>query len=292
MAGSAARTVDLGTFDSQIENGFKLDKKIFNQIRKLVYDQSGINLGEEKEALVRARLTKRMRALAMDNANDYFKMVEEDKSGRELIALLDVISTNVTYFFREDDHFCFLKDIFQKWEAEGQHKFRLWSAACSSGEEPYTIAMTLAETINLSATDTKILATDISTNVLGMAQDGIYSEQKLDKVPRHLRTKYFDKARGSSNGMYQVSADIRKLITFARLNLSADTYPLKGPLDMVMIRNVMIYFDNHIRQRVVDNITRLIKPGGYLIIGHSESLNGLSVPQYRMIKPSVYQKQI
>ena len=290
MAGSATKTADLGSFDSQIENGYKLDKKVFNKIRKLVYEQSGINLSEEKEALVRARLTKRMRALAMDNANEYFKMVEEDKSGRELIALLDVISTNVTYFFREDDHFNFLKTVFQEWESEGQRKFRIWSAACSSGEEPYTIAMTLAETINISSTDTKILATDISTNVLGMAQEGIYSDRKLEKVPRQLRSKYFKKAGGSLNGMYQISPNIRNLITFARLNLSAETYPLKGPLDVVIIRNVMIYFDNRIRQRVVDNITRLIKPGGYLIIGHSESLNGLNVPQYKMIKPSVYKK--
>lgn len=290
MAGFASRATDLGSIDSQIENGFKLDKQVFNKIRKLVYDQSGINLGEEKEALVRARLTKRMRALGMDNANDYFKMVEEDKSGRELIALLDVISTNVTYFFREDDHFDFLSSIFREWEQKGQRKFRIWSAACSSGEEPYTIAMTLAETLNLSTTDTKILATDISTNVLGMAQEGTYSEQKLDKVPKPLRTKYFDKKPGGS--MYRVAPSIRKLITFARLNLSADTYPLKGPLDLVMIRNVMIYFDNHVRQRVVDNITRLIKPGGYLIIGHSESLNGLKIPQYQMIKPSVYHKQV
>jgi len=212
-----------------------------------------------------------------------------DRSGGELVQLLDAISTNVTHFFRESQHFDVLFELLKDWAAQGQKRFRLWCAAASSGEEPYTIAMILREALN-SNIDARLLATDISTRVLQQAQAGIYDNRHVDKIPPALLKKYFDKGQGAGQGRWAVRDTLKQLVKFGRLNLSVFPYPLNGPLDVIFCRNVMIYFDNDLRSKVLANMYKLLKPGGYLMVGHAESLTGL-VSNFKNVRPSVYIKQ-
>ncbi len=265
-----------------------MEKRIFDKLRKLVYQKSGISLGVHKEALVTSRVGKRMRKLGMDDFESYLEHLVADQSGQEVVQLLDVISTNVTHFFREARHFDVLADLLRHWSGQGQSRFRLWCAASSSGEEPYTIAMIMREVLD-PGTDAKLLATDISTRVLEEARAGVYEDGHVEKIPRQLLKKYFNKRAGTGKGLWEVHRTLKQLITFGRLNLSVFPYALKGPLDVIFCRNVMIYFDNDMRSRVLANMHKLLKPGGYLIVGHAESLTGL-VSEFERVGPSVYVK--
>ncbi len=267
-----------------------LDRKTFEQFRDLIYEKSGIALGAQKEALLTARIGKRMRALGLVDYRDYLNYVLNDATGEEIVQLLDAISTNVTSFFREADHFTFLSQVLQKWANQGQRKFRFWSAASSTGEEPYTIVMTVAESIDLSTYDFRLLATDISTRVLQKAVQGEYDAEKVQSVPQELLTKYFEKLKGQKGTVYRVRQEYRSLVTFRRLNLSVTPFPMKGPLDVVFCRNVMIYFDNEVRKRLLAEIYRLLRTGGYLMVGHAESLTGM-VSDFKTVRPSVYIKE-
>lgn len=261
------------------------DKEIFDRIRELVYKKSGIKLDTNKESLIRARIGKRMRVLGISNHAEYLKQVIESNDENEIIHLLDAISTNVTSFFRDIDHFDLLGTLLKEWVSLGQKKFRIWSSACSSGEEPYSIAMTVLDSIGLSF-DTKILATDISTRVLEKAQNGIYEAERINQVPESFIEKYFEKVDNS----YKVKTALRNMIVFKRLNLSETPFPMQGPMDVVFCRNVMIYFDYDTRKRLINEIYRLLKPNGYLFVGHAESLIGLT-NGFKTIKPSVYMKE-
>ncbi|MCE5271432.1 protein-glutamate O-methyltransferase [bacterium] len=275
---------------SQVGEGGNMDHKTFDAFRTLVYKKSGINLGEHKQALVCARVGKRMRMLGIHEYKDYLQYVSDDDSGEELVKLLDVISTNVTHFFREPKHFEVLESILKQWQAAGQRKYRIWCAASSTGEEPYTIAMTVKEALGEGGgLDVKILATDISTRVLDVARQGMYEDRKLDKVPEAFLRKYFQKGLGRAEGYYLVKKPLRDMLSFGRLNLSIQPFPIHGPLDIIFCRNVMIYFDNHVRGKVLDNMYRLLRPGGYLMVGHAESLTGL-VSSFKNMMPSVYVK--
>lgn len=269
-----------------------MDEKVFNEFRTIVYKQSGISLADNKTTLVCARINKRLRALGIETYEEYLKYLKNDPSDEEIINFLDVISTNTTNFFREATHFDYLAKLLEEWAGNGQRRFRIWCAASSSGEEPYTIAMTVRETLKDPGMDIKILATDISTKILAHAQNGVYDEEKIDGIPKSLLTKYFIKTRKGGHGeghTYEASDDLKKLITFRRLNLSIHPFPMKGPLDVVLCRNVMIYFDHHVRQGLVEDIERLLKPGGYLMVGHSESLTGLKTG-LKTVRPAIYIK--
>ena len=265
-----------------------MDKQTFESFRSVVYEMSGITLGPQKEALVSARVGKRMRALQIPTHADYLEYVLKDQSGKEIVQLIDAISTNVTSFFREADHFDFLRNAIDKWRGAGQQRFRLWSAASSTGEEPYTIAMTMREAG--SGCDVKILATDISTRVLEHCRRAEYTGERVESVPRALRARYFTAFKQGDASMYRVSDELKRLIVFRRLNLSAPPFPMKGPLDVVFCRNVMIYFDNQVRTRLLNEVYRLLKPGGYLMVGHAESLTGM-VSEFKTVKPSIYIKK-
>lgn len=270
-------------------NNDTLSPKMFQRFCELVYEKAGIHLGPQKEALVASRMGKRMRMLGLARYEDYYRLVKEDTVGDELVEMLNAISTNVTYFFREEHHFSLLKELLQQWHGEGQRSFRIWCAAASTGEEPYTIAMT-AKTAVPDVSDIKILSTDISTKVLEIAKRGQYGERHLEKVPEGLRRRFFRKQAGeSADREYVVDADLRRMMTFARLNLATPPYPMKGPFDVVLCRNVMIYFDNVVRKGLLDEIWRLLKPGGILMVGHAESLSGM-LSRFRSIRPSVYVK--
>lgn len=265
-----------------------MDRRTFNQIKKIVYEKSGISLKEGKEALVTARIGKRMRALGITVHKDYMKYLLSNENGDEMFRLLDAISTNVTGFFREAKHFDFMKEIVGEWLKEGQRRFRFWSAACSSGEEPYSMAMVCAEVSQAYCTDVKILATDISTKVISKCIDAVYPEEKFKNVPKYLRCKYFGKEKDADgNTFFRAKEQVKKMIICRRLNLASPPFPMHGPLDMIFCRNVMIYFDNEVRIRLLWELYRLLKPGGYLMVGHAESLTGM-VSDFRVVQPSIY----
>ncbi|MCC6581157.1 MAG: protein-glutamate O-methyltransferase CheR [Phycisphaeraceae bacterium] len=270
-----------------------MEDQVFQAIRKLVYQQSGINLTEAKKSLVVARLIKRQRALNLADEKAYLQYLKQDASGEELVNMIDAISTNVTHFFRESEHFDFVRKTLEHWLDAGRRKFRLWSAASSTGEEPYTLGISMLETLSRrhdGGVDMKILATDISTRVLRTCIEGLYEPEKLDNIPPLLRDRYFQRVDDAGRTMFQIAPPVRKLISFTRLNLSSPPFPMKGPLDIVFCRNVMIYFDNPTRQRLLGEILRLLAPEGYLLVGHAESLSGPLQEGYRRVGPSIYQK--
>jgi chemotaxis protein methyltransferase CheR len=268
-----------------------MDPKVFEKFSNLAYEKAGINLKEGKEALVSARVGKRIRSLGLSGAEEYLKYLENSESDEEIINFLDVISTNFTNFFRENDHFEFLNTIVQQWYVAGQRRFRFWSAASSSGQEPYSIAISLAELFGDQPVDCKILATDISTKVLNIAQSAMYPEKTIEGISRLIRSRYFDEITDpeTREKSYKIVSSIREKVIYKRLNLAKPPFPMPGPLDVVFCRNVMIYFDNMVRQGLVSEVERLLKPNGFLIIGHTETLNGLRTG-LKAVRPSIYRK--
>jgi chemotaxis protein methyltransferase CheR len=281
---------------SRIFGGSELGDREFDRFRRIVHETAGISLADGKRDLLRARLGKVMRRKGIHDFGEYLRIVEDDPSGRELTLLLDAVSTNVTSFFREADHFLFLEgavlpSVRSRADGPGGRRVRAWSAGCSSGEEPYSIAITLREFFPESqGWDVRILATDLSTKVLSMARNGLYGAERVKTVPPHLLAKSFLPERTEGEGVYyRVRPDLRRMVTFGRLNLQGE-YPFRGPFDFVFCRNVMIYFDRATQETLVNRIHRYIAPGGYLFIGHSESLNSVKHP-FRYVRPSVYRKE-
>ncbi len=258
----------------------------FKAFRSLILRLSGISLADNKEILLQARITKRMRKLGIPDFEAYLEHVLANEE--EVTQFLDVISTNVTSFYRESSHFEFLDKTVKRWLREGRPSLRLWSAACSSGEEPYTLAMTLLEAAQNEPIDFRILATDLSTKVLNLARKGCYSPQQLGQVPDRCLSRYFERApRARDEDPYYVRTLLKDRITFARFNLTQIPFPMNGPFDVVLCRNVMIYFDAEFRRRLVLEMTRLLRPGGFLLVGHSESL-GTQIRELSLVSPSIY----
>ena len=266
-----------------------MDQRIFNRYRSFVHEKCGIALGEGKEAPVSARLGKRMRALGIADYGAYLKHVQQHDDDGELTYLLNAISTNFTSFYRESAHFERLTECMARWLAAGQTRFRVWCAASSTGEEPYTLAMTLREAASGRNLDMRILATDIATDVLQTAAQGVYDKDRAKSVPPLLRERYFERVGVNGAACHRALPELREMIAFQRLNLSTPPFPMRGPFDVVFCRNVMIYFDNQVRKRLLDEIYRLLRPGGYLMVGHAESLTSM-IGEFRLVSPSVYTK--
>lgn len=272
----------------------QLSMEEFDLIRKLVYDRFGIHLNEQKKSLVVERLQKTLRAGQFESFRAYYDYVMRDRSGKALLELVDRISTNHTHFFREKDHFVFMQTTWlpalkKAAQTAGKKKdVRIWSAGCSSGEEPYTIAMLLADQFEMdgSGWDIGILATDISTTVLEKAQSGLYSDTQLEQVPDVFKRKFF---RPDGECLYTVTPAIKELVMFRRLNLMNKEYPFKGQFQIIFCRNVMIYFDEPVRNELLQRYHRYLEPDGYLFIGHSESI-GRDNKYFRFIRPAIYQK--
>ena len=262
-----------------------METSTFRRFCAIAYEKAGITLGDSKEALVEARVGRRMRALGLVHEKEYLIRLEKDSTGEEIVQFLDVISTNHTSFFREPDHFEFLRTVLADWRREGMRRLRVWSAASSTGEEPYTIAFTIADTLENAVVDWRILATDISTKVLAKAEAGVFDDSKLTGLARGELNRFFE--RGPDKDKHTVQPEMRAKITFRRLNLVTPPYPMRGPFDIIFCRNVMIYFDQAVRQRVISGMERLLRPGGYLLIGHAEALSGVRT-ELRMIRPSVF----
>jgi chemotaxis protein methyltransferase CheR len=263
----------------------------FDSISRLMYSISGVNLTDGKRELVKARLSKRMRALGSSSITEYMDFVQSEEGREELSRMVDALTTNKTNFFRESAHFGFIQNTILPDYADSARPLRIWSAGCSSGEEPYTLAMVLAEHFpDLGGRDVRILATDISSKVLEKAAAGIYPETGMDGVSEVLRRRYFKRMKDPRTGIvhYQVVPELRSLISVAKLNLM-ERWPMSGPFDFILCRNVMIYFDKETRTRLLKRFSDLLPPGGHLLVGHSESLNSMR-HELTYVQPAVYRK--
>ena len=267
-----------------------LTDREMDRIVRLVYERCGIALHRGKRALVVARLHKMLKAGGFTSFADYVRHVETDPTGHELSVLLDAITTNHTSFFREDEHFRYLATRVVPPLVAADRPVRVWCAACSTGQEPITLAVTLMEALpQAQHLGIRLLASDISTRALKTAGAGVYPMRIAAGVPPSLLKAYFERGLGADEGKVRVQAHVRRAIEYRRLNL-IEIDNLHETFDVVFCRNVMIYFDKAVQQRVVSMIERHLSPGGYLFIAHSESLNGLS-HQLKWMAPAVYQRR-
>ncbi len=269
----------------------------FRKISDLVYEHCGINLHAGKKELVRARLAKRLRQGNFRTFPEYMKHVLEDTTGKEFSILIDSLSTNLTSFFREGQHFEFLQNKFlpsllERKRQKRDFRLRAWSAGCSSGEEPYSVAITLLDAVaGQGRWDIKVLATDISTSVLEVAQTGIYDGQRVQPVSPLQRQKYFQVSHDQNEKIFEVNQNLRDVVIFRYLNLMK-SWPIdtrRGGLDFIFCRNVMIYFDKPTQGHLVSRFWDILSSGGILFTGHSESLTGIE-HQFRYIQPTIYAK--
>ena len=264
----------------------------FDFIRHVVGENAGIVLGPNKRQLVQGRLARRLRELGLPSYEAYCAHVRE-AGPEELVGLINALTTNVTSFFRENHHFEALASYMIP-EAMKRNsvsrRLRIWSAGCSSGEEPYCIAMVLTEALPAGVRwDTKILATDIDSDMIAYGQRGVYPVDRLTSVPQERLRRCFRKGIGANSGHALVQPDIARLITFRTLNLMQN-WPMSGPFDVIFCRNVMIYFDQPTRERIVSRFASLLAPGGYLCLGHSESIHAGTAP-FRLVGKTIYRRQ-
>jgi chemotaxis protein methyltransferase CheR len=266
----------------------------FKLFQKLIEEQAGIFLAPVKKALLEARLSKRIKELGLASFSAYYTHVVEDRDGNELVEMLDRITTNETQFFREARQFEFLSQlVVHDWTAQADAGFRprqirAWSAGCSSGEEPYSLAMILWQHFPPSAGwEIEILATDISTRVLDRARQGIWPIEKAKDIPPEYLRSFMLKGTGKQEGKMKAGAAIRSMIRFERLNLNDDVYPVTSLFDLILCRNVLIYFDTERRARIVDRLLERLSPAGFFFVGHAERLNGLS-NRVVSILPTIY----
>jgi chemotaxis protein methyltransferase CheR len=269
---------------------FEFGNEDFEALRTLVKQVTGIALSDQKRELVYGRLARRLRALNLKTFRDYRNLLASDSD--ELVQFCNAITTNLTAFFREPHHFDHLRDEVLKplaANASGLRRFRIWSAACSTGEEPYTLAMTVLESLpDLARWDLKILATDLDSDVLGKASRGVYLADRLRTLSSERRQKFFSPVAGAKEPSFQVSPALSRLITYKQLNLM-HPLPMKGPLDVIVCRNVLIYFDKDTQRDLVSRMSRLQRPGDLLYLGHSESLFKVS-NDYTLIGRTIYRR--
>jgi chemotaxis protein methyltransferase CheR len=261
----------------------------FQSFSRMVYDISGIDLREGKKSLVVARLAKRIRQGGFDSFEHYWKHVVNDKSGDEVVNLLDCISTNLTYFFRESKHFDFLAaKVLPEMAGRRAGELSLWCAGCSTGEEPYSLAITILERLREASPRVKIYATDISTSALKTAAQGVYNAARVADIPGPIVRRYFQKGQNSWEGHFRLKGRVREMVEFFRLNLM-EPFPFDDYLHVIFCRNVMIYFDRNTQAGLVERFYHHLARRGYLFVGHSESLTGIR-HGFKYVMPSVYRK--
>jgi len=275
------------SYMNHISQTLSISEKEFDLFKALIYEKAGITLSANKRALVVSRLSKRMRQLEMGSFSDYHKFVTKKNNSTELQCTIDCLTTNETYFFRELKHFDFLKEHIISKVNSGAN-FKVWSAASSTGEEPYSIAMVLAEKFGLHS-GWKVFGTDINSDVVSQAKRGLYSITEREKISSHYLIEYCLKGVRKQAGSMLMDKGLKKHINFEHLNLNKSWPNHISYFDVVFLRNIMIYFNVETKQRLVDKIADKIKPGGYLFIGHSETLNKIS-DRFKIIQPSVCQK--
>lgn len=265
----------------------------FKKLSGLLYDRVGIKLPDVKRSLLESRTHKRLRALSLESFGAYCDYLFSEEGFRnELWQLIDAVTTNTTNFFRERQHFDVLEQlVVPQWLRDGSRNepFRVWSAGCSTGEEPYTLGMVLGECAERYAGfDFAILATDVSTRVLDHARRAVYPETSTQVVPATMKRKYLLRGKGSQSGKVRVCDELRRLVSFERLNFMSD-FKLKKPRDVIFCRNVIIYFDRETQQRLLGKFCDNLAPSGYLFIGHSENVTGMGLP-LKQLAPATYQR--
>lgn len=257
----------------------------FERVRKLIYKHAGISLSMGKQNMVYSRLARRLRATGLDNFHDYLNYLERG-SPEEWEAFTNALTTNLTAFFREQHHFPILEKHIEK--RKNQNKIQLWCSASSTGEEPYSMAMAMVQAFKTFTPPVHILATDLDTNVLAKAQMGIYSLDKLEKIPKEKLKQFFLKGKGQHAGSARVRPELRNMITFRQLNLLDDSWPIRGPFDAIFCRNVMIYFDKSTQYGILKKFVPLLAPDGLLFAGHSESFQH-AVDLFKLREKTVYE---
>ena len=272
------------------ESDVPLEDGELRRIVQLVYQRAGITLHEGKRQLILARLHRHVVAGGFSNFDAYITFVERDTTGAALTTLLDAIATNHTSFFREEEHFQVLQQTVLPPLVAAGAPIRVWSAACSTGEEPVTLAVTLREALPEAALGrVRLVASDLSTKALKVARRGVYRVERLTGVPQGVLKKHFERGLGEQSGLARVAAPVMKMIDYRQANL-LDVHLAGEQFDIVFCRNVMIYFDRHVQQKVVSNLERHLAPGGYLFISHSESLNRIT-HGLRWTAPAVFRRE-
>jgi len=269
---------------------YSISQKEFEKFQELIYQKCGISLADSKRSMLLSRLVRRVRTLQMDNLTTYYNYVTRVSNKAELETMLDLVSTNKTFFFREIHHFEFLKKEIVPALGKSKH-LRIWSAACSTGEEPYSIAMTLIDGISkINQWKIKIYASDLSTEALRHAKEGIYSKSVVQDIPEKLVKICLLKGTGENEKQIKLKDHVRSMVTFMHHNLMDQKPPFEALLDVIFCRNVLIYFDKRTQEKLISKFFQHLKPGGFLLIGHSESLQYIK-NQLTYILPTVYQKQ-
>ena len=262
-----------------------LQEKEFAQFSDLIYRIAGINMSPAKKPLVTSRLAKRLKHYELSSYGEYFQMITSANGKAELQMAVDLLTTNETHFFREPKHFDFLRQRILPQRKPGK-TLRIWSAACSTGEEPYSIAMQLDEV--LGGAPWEIVASDLSTRVLEKARAGLYPMARMPEIPKYYLSNYCLKGTGTQEGMLLIERKLRERVQFMQHNLT-EAPPKLGEFDVIFLRNVMIYFDQDTKRQVVSRLLSLLRPGGHFFVGHSETLNGIN-EDMRLVQPSVYLK--
>ena len=246
---------------------FDFTARDFERVRVLIHQRAGIALADSKQEMVYSRLARRLRAIGMASFSVYLDELEAGRDNDEWQAFTNALTTNLTSFFREAHHFPLLADHLKKHSGQ----LELWCSASSTGEEPYSMAMTACEVFNTLTPPVHIVATDIDTNVLTTAANGVYSEDRLDKMSPERARRFFQKGKNDQAGMVRVRQELRQMVTFKKLNLLSGDWPVKGPFDAIFCRNVMIYFDKPTQGKILNRFAPLLKPDGILFAGHSEN---------------------
>jgi chemotaxis protein methyltransferase CheR len=270
-----------------------LSRQDFQRLRALILAEAGIQLSEDKRTMLEVRIKRRLRHLGMHSYGEYCAyLLSREGRREEMVSFIDVVTTNKTDFFREPRHFDFLREcalLEMEERSAGRHAL-VWSAGCSSGEEPYTLAMVLSEYAALHpGFRFRILATDISTQMLEKAQRAIYTEDQIAPVPKHLRHKYMLRSRNRSSELVKMAPEVRSLVEFQRLNFMEAQYTVCERADAIFCRNVLIYFNRQIQQEILLKLCRHLVPGGYLFVGHSESLHDMALP-VTPVAPALYRR--
>ncbi len=270
----------------ELFNQDAISNRDFSRFQQLIYDLAGITLGNNKKVLVVSRLACRLRHFSLNSFADYYRLLMDDTPAGELQIVVDLLTTNETHFFREPKHFGFIqREILAN--RSPQQPLRCWSAVCSTGEESYSLAMLLASTFGDEA-DWMVLGSDINSQVLASACSGQYPSSRQSEIPTSYLQQYCLKGVRSQQGSFLINSQLRRHVHFKQINLNG-SLPSLGTFDFILLRNVLIYFSAETKQAVILRIVPLLKSGGYLFVGHSETINGIS-DQLRLIKPSIYQK--
>ncbi|ATJ84628.1 CheR family methyltransferase [Halomonas beimenensis] len=270
----------------QLERDLELTDADFARIRQLIYQRAGIVLAEHKREMVYSRLAKRLRHHGLIRFSDYLARLERQPEAKEWEAFTNALTTNLTAFFREAHHFPLLAD-----HVRGRRgPVRVWSAAASTGEEPYSIAMALTEALGSRGGEAEVVATDIDTEALEKARVGVYSMEQIHKLDEGRIKRFFQRGRGRHEGLARVRPELKAMVAFEPLNLLAPSWPVKGPFDAIFCRNVMIYFDKETQARILERFAPLLKPDGLLFAGHSENFS-YTTDAFRLRGQTVYVRQ-